>query len=263
MMQRTFSLIVVLSILFLAIGSSSAQVGAGACTVERKLNTGEAGIARLTFLRPNDSVEVPDVMVVLNCDTEPELLELIDPAPAFPRNTAPPRPKNDADATDDLPGYAIVNTSAANLRSGPGPGFTRVAVVDGGDRLVVLGRNRNETWWYVQAGDTRGWIWGQIVVLRGSLRNVPYMEAVGEIIQPTLVVSFAGNPVYDELSAAGRAICSIPGGGEWNVVARNSRSTWFLIETVCQDGTPITGWISADKGVLRNPGAVNIPVQNR
>ena len=159
-------------------------------------------------------------------------------------------------------GYLIVNTSYLNVRSGPDAGYTIVGLVGGSDTLEVVGRNDDRSWWYVDVGGVRGWINGEHVLVRGDLSDVPVVETEGELIQPTLYIGFPGNPLYDELSAAGQVLCNLPGDAEHALVGRSAGGNWYQIETTCNDET-VVGWIQADKGLVRNPAGVDIPITYR
>ena len=174
-------------------------------------------------------------------------------------NVAPPRPTNPDSALESLPGYLIVNTDNLNVRSGDGPQYTVVAIVDGGTNLIALGRNQKSTWWYVLADDILGWVWNDRVLGRGDLRHVPVVPSNGEIIRPTFFVWADDYPLYDALSVNGQVICSPTGGMEYYVIgqSRIREPNWYEIEADCG-----TGWIGKDNGALRNPAGVLIPVTN-
>ena len=54
---------------------------------------------------------------------------------------------------------AVVNTGALNVRSGPGPSYGIVTVVNQGNVLTLLGRNEDSTWAYIQTPSANlGWV---------------------------------------------------------------------------------------------------------
>ena len=218
----------------------------------------------LSFARLGSSLNLPDEVLGVRriaCSIAEDEIVSLQRSPSVGINEAVPSDVNDPDLVDDLPGYAIVNTAYANLRSGPAPAYSRVGVVAGGSYLIVLGQNgTSPLWWYVQSGDLIGWISGELVVGRGDLSNLPIIETQGELTPATLYIGFVGNPIYDQLSAAGKVICNVAGGGEFVIVGQSFNQVWFKIETTCLDGTPVTGWIEAERGLLRNPSGVVIPV---
>ncbi len=159
-------------------------------------------------------------------------------------------------------GYLLVNTSYLNVRSGDGLGYTILGVVSGGDMLPVVGRNEDRSWWFVDIGDVRGWVSGTMVFIRGDLTDVPVVESVGTLIQPTLYVGYAGNVIYSELSAAGVGVCTLPGRAEHLLVGRSAGGNWYQILTDC-NGEAVIGWIQANRGIVVNPAGLPIPITYR
>lgn len=214
----------------------------------------------IAFTEEGATLELPDSEIVLSCRSTAEEIVEMAVSPSVEFMGIMPMPTNDDDAIEGRPGYAIVNTSFANLRTGPGTQYTQVAVVRGATELIVLGHNPLQTWWYVQVGDIRGWIANSIVVVRGDLTDVPIVQTEGEIIQPRLYVGFTGNPLYNEVSPSADVICELEGRTEFLVLGRNLNGNWYYIEGRCLNGRTAEGWINADLGALRNPGGVRLDV---
>ena len=177
-------------------------------------------------------------------------------------NAVPPRPVNPPALLAGQPGYAVVNTDNLFFRTGDSPNYSVIGIVDGGTELAVLGRNEERTWWYVQVGGLRGWVKGEFLILRGNLTGVPEVPVLGSLTQPSLYVGYTGNPVYSLPNNFGGAVCAIPGNREFAVVGRTAASDWFLLEVPCgEDGEAnALGWLQADRGLLRNPAGLVIPV---
>jgi len=234
-----------------------------ACTV---INETTRGVSALSFNSLTDALVIPNAMMmmdlVLNCESDADVLTTIDPAPAVDVNADAPREVNDDELIASQNGYAIVNAFAANLRSGDNPVYSIVGVVRGNDRLVVLGHNEDESWWYVQAGEIRGWIWSDLVFLRGDLTDVPVIATVGERTPATIVVGLDGNPIFDVLSLDGNIVCNIKGGREYVLYGRNSNTSYVWIQGECLDGTMAWGWFESQWGAIRNTGRVPVPVLN-
>ncbi|MCA9882682.1 MAG: hypothetical protein KC615_01840 [Anaerolineae bacterium] len=247
------AIVMTLSVAIVANAQSSSE-----CILVAPTNQGE--IAAI-FLE-GDSVNVPPQNIILNCDADPGELAAIERAASPDLNTLLPIPNNPDGLAESQSGYGIVNTSFANLRSGPGPAYTRVAVVRGSTPLVILGQNDIQTWWYVQVGNVRGWIWNEIIVLRGDVSDVPVIATEPDITPPTLYVGFTGNPIYDALSTTGEVVCTTQGGLEYEILGRNLSATYYYVEAPCIDGEMATGWIQAIAGIVRNPAGVIIPVMN-
>jgi hypothetical protein len=225
----------------------------------------------VSFTGSDDRIVIPvarvngDTMqvtqIVLDCTTDAAAIaSQIERSPSLEINEVAPRPANEPGVAEAQAGYLIVNTSAANLRSCGAATCTRVAVVDGGSSLVVLGRNGDDSWWFVQAGDYRGWIAASVVIARGDLSDVPLVATQGERTPPTVYIGYPGNPIYNALMPGSAVICGVEGGREFALIGRNEDTTWLLIEAVCLDGTPATGWIDAQFVAIRNTGMVEVPV---
>ena len=175
-----------------------------------------------------------------------------------PLNAEPPRPINPDALLEGLPGSAIVNTDHLFLRSGDSARYTVIGVLDGGTQLAVLGRNEDRSWWYVQVGGLRGWVSNEFLVLRGDLTRTRVVPVTGSFTQPSLYVGFSGNPVYPG-PRLGEVVCTIPGNIEFPIEGRTAASDWYLITVEC-DGVSTPAWIQADRGLVRNPAGVFIPV---
>jgi len=189
------------------------------------------------------------------------ILALPAAAQQYDPNAPLPHATNPASVIRTLEGYLIVDTDNLFLRSGDGPQYTPIALIDGGTRLVVLGRNQvreSGLWWYVQVGMYRGWVTNEFVVGRGDLTDAPVIEARGEITPPTLFVG-VNNLVYSRPGSI-RVLCEIAGNTQYFVTGRDATAeNWYRIEVTC-DGVPTEGWIVAEAGFLRNPGGVSIPI---
>ncbi|MBC8099311.1 MAG: SH3 domain-containing protein [Armatimonadetes bacterium] len=170
----------------------------------------------------------------------------------------PPRPSNPDNLTTGQPGYLIVNTDNLNIRSGDGPEYTVVGVVDGGTELIVLGRNENRTWWYVQVADIKGWVIGELSIVRGDLTNIPVVPVLGEVARPSLYV-FVEATLFTIPVEGALGVCQIAGDRDYYVIGRTVSSVWLELEATC-DGATVTGWVKAELGGLRNAANSFIPV---
>jgi hypothetical protein len=214
------------------------------------------------FRNLNERLVVPRVdgsNFVLTCASPDEDAQIVQRSPSVPFGAIPPRPNNPDTVIDDLEGYAIVNAYSANIRSCDDVSCTQVALADGGDRLVVLGHNQDFSWWYVQAGDTRGWISNEIVFLRGDLTDLPFVATEGERTPPSVYVGYPGNPIFERLVAGSPLVCRIQGDNSYRLLGQSFNEEWLKIEATCLDGTPATGWMEAEFAIIRNPGNVPIP----
>jgi hypothetical protein len=181
--------------------------------------------------------------------------------PTVPINQPPPRPVNNPVLLAGERGYLIVNTDNLNLRSGPGAEYSQIAVLDGGTRLIALGTNGNfqRLWWYVEVGGLRGWVSNEFVVIRGDLRGLPVVPVLGELARPTLYVGLRA-PLYSAPGIFSAPICEVDGNLFYYVLGADARvASWYLIEADCF-GTTVTGWIQAERGLLRNPANIALPI---
>ncbi|QPC84776.1 SH3 domain-containing protein [Phototrophicus methaneseepsis] len=249
----------ILTLLLVIVGFASVQAQTPqSCVLTTTTDQGRIA----AIFAEETSITVPPDNIVINCDSDPLALTMITRATSPALNTLLPIPQHETGMAESQPGYAIVNTPFANLRSGPGPVNTRVAVVRGGTRLVILGQNASQTWWYVQVGDVRGWIWNDLLILRGDLTNIPLIETQAEITPPTLYVGFTGNPIYAALTTDAEVICPIMGNLEYKILGRNPSSSYYYIEATCLDGTIAAGWLQSQAGIIRNPASMTINIMS-
>ncbi|NWF69519.1 MAG: SH3 domain-containing protein [Chloroflexi bacterium] len=188
----------------------------------------------------------------------PSILGPVDgvTSPSVPINSAPPRPAGNEELASSQDGYLLVLVENANLRSGDDARYTVVAIVEGGAALIALGQNGDGSWWYVQAGEIRGWISNELVAIRGDLSNVPLVPVVGEIARPTLFIHIV-QPIYDV--PGGSPLCTIAANREYYINWRTDfEPVWYAIEATC-GGQEVLGWILGENGSFRNPGEVFIP----
>ncbi|MGB7342187.1 MAG: hypothetical protein WBC91_25040 [Phototrophicaceae bacterium] len=203
--------------------------------------------------------------VRLTCDSTASTFAQIDRSPAAPINTTLPQPNNLPGVAETQSGYLVVNVLNANLRSCDQPTCSRIAIVNNSDYLVVLGDNGatgDRLWWFVQAGDIRGWIWGDLVDGRGDLTDVPIVQTVGELAPATVYIGYTGNPLYNNLTASGQVICQVAAADNYPLLGRNSDTSWLWIEAQCVDGSTVQGWMNANNVAIRNTGNVFVPILN-
>lgn len=72
----------------------------------------------------------------------------------------------------------VVNTSFLNVRSGPGPEYSVIAIVVGGTELPVLGSNHSSSWYLVSTLIGQGWVDVTFTLPRGDFRTVPEIDDV-------------------------------------------------------------------------------------
>lgn len=186
------------------------------------------------------------------------VLPLGSSSPSVPLNAIPPRPDNDAELIAKLPGWLIVNTDNLSIRSGDGPQYSLVAIVDGGTKLIPLGRNLDFSWWYVQAGDKVGWAKAEFLIARGDLTDITVVPSNGEIARVKFFL-FSRTAIVASPSAGALELCSVPGNLNYLVVGRDAKINWYEIQATC-DNAVIKGWVPAAQGAIRNQSNEFIPV---
>jgi len=181
-------------------------------------------------------------------------------SPSVPLGAPVPVPMTDSVQIERLPAYAIANAEALNLRSGPSTKYTIVAVIRGGTRAAVLGRNDEGTWWLLDVNGVRGWAINDLIYLRGKgLIDVPEVNIPGEIQRPTFV-TFLPRFVYQIPNTLNiHYVCTAP-KGEYYLVGRDKANLFYQIETQCEDGRAVTAWVEAENGAVRNPAGLVFPV---
>lgn len=173
-------------------------------------------------------------------------------------NAVPPRPVNSDAVTSTLPGFLVVNTDNLSLRSGDGPEYTLVGIVDGGTKLIPLGRNLKFSWWLVQAGDIVGWAKAEFLVARGDLTSVKVVPSQGEITPATFYV-YSKSALLSAPKANAVPLCVIAGDTEYIAVGRTKATDWYEVQATC-DNAVVKGWLAAEKGAFRGPAGTFLPV---
>ena len=178
--------------------------------------------------------------------------------PSVPINAVPPMGLNPENIGPLYEGYLVVNTAWLNIRSGDGPEYTLVGRLAGGTELVVLGVNPARTWWYIEAGEIKGWVHNEYVVNRGDLRDVPVVVGQGEL-RPVRFYLYLDTQLWALPGRGGGQICWLEGEQEYLVVGRSFTGLSIAIEVDC-NGEIMTGWVPHDEGAVRNDGDLRIPV---
>lgn len=73
---------------------------------------------------------------------------------------------------------AVVRADLLNVRAGPGPEFTVLALAAQGDRFTVEGRSADGAWWQVCCvlDEQRGWVAAAFVSTEGDIEQVPVVR---------------------------------------------------------------------------------------
>ncbi len=185
---------------------------------------------------------------------EPVLFVTGDPN-RLPRLTNPPGLAEAGAA------YAVVNTDNLNLRTGDDIRYARIAILDGGTALILLGSNGARTadalWWYVEVGGVRGWVKNEFIVIRGNTAGIPVVETRGALAVPYFILG-APNFLRTVPAPGATVLCRLPANINFPVLLKDAaQASWFQIEAAC-GGETVIGWVQADAGFIRNEGGVVI-----
>ncbi len=95
---------------------------------------------------------------------------------ATSRPTITPMPTSTA-----IPIVRLKDTApiSVNVRSGPGTAYPILRQLGSGQEAVVIGRNKESSWWQIKFGndDAIGWLLGDLVILLGDEQAIPVSEA--------------------------------------------------------------------------------------
>lgn len=142
------------------------------------------------------------------------------------------------------------------IRSGPGTGYSQLAVAPRGSALPVLGRSANSQWLLVQSGSVQGWSAAWLARVEGDLSTVPVpggevrksaaapAPASGVTAVPTVGLRLRSGP-GTEHSVVG----SVRAGAPLPVVGRDAAGAWLQVETGGARGW-IAGWYTRPSGDL-------------
>jgi uncharacterized protein YraI len=149
-----------------------------------------------------------------------------------------------ANSTTNLPvteaeTFAFVNTGSLNIRAGPGVNYAIIGTVLGGERLPIIGRNADRSWYNVRTVFGDGWVSARFVIARNEFGNAPITTAAVDpatLTGPTAIINTGSLNIRSGDSAAYTILGVARGGDQFQIVARNASFTWILIRTANFDG---------------------------
>lgn len=115
-------------------------------------------------------------------------------APVVAAAESAPAPAPVIEAAPETP-TAIVRTPVLNLRAGPGVDFDLLGYVVDGNRLPIVGRNAETTWWQVEAAGAQAWVFGALVEAAGPVDQAPITATPAAAVEPAAAPATA--PVID------------------------------------------------------------------
>jgi len=124
-----------------------------------------------------------------------------NPQPVVAAPTATPQPPPKA--------IAVAYQSAANLRSGPGTNYTRIARMPLGESYEIVGRSADGTWWLVNTPGGFAWVADEAVITFNIDDSIPvisipallaYAQAGGQplaqAVPPITMLPETGDPSF-------------------------------------------------------------------
>jgi uncharacterized protein YgiM (DUF1202 family) len=139
---------------------------------------------------------------------------------------------------------AIVNTGALNIRSGPGPVYSSIAVVTYGQQLLLIGRNASATWVKVQLPNgLQGWANAYYLQTSVPVTTLPVVDAgTPDQSQAIGVVNTGAVNVRTGPGAQYNSIAVLGSGTTVTLIGRNADATWIKVRL----SNGVEGWINAD-----------------
>lgn len=143
---------------------------------------------------------------------------------------------------------AVVTTGRLNVRSGPGAGYTIVAVLTQGDTVTLLGRTITSSWVKVKtAGGVEGWISTFYITANMPVSSLP---SLGDAQPSGIIIAGTANlRVSPSITAAVKT--TLNQGTIVGVLARSSDGQWVKVSF-----NGLEGWVGA--GVI----ASSVPISS-
>ncbi|MEM6282669.1 MAG: SH3 domain-containing protein [Chloroflexota bacterium] len=153
----------------------------------------------------------------------------------------------------------VVNTSALNVRSGPGAQFSEVQTVAGGTELAVTGVTPDVVWYRVALAGGQGWVASEFVLFRGDAVAVPVISydnanAGATIDRPIVIVNTSFLNVRSGPGAQFTTVFTARGGAEFVVLGLASDGIWYNVSTPAG-----RGWVNSEFVIFRGL-AENVPI---
>ncbi len=116
----------------------------------------------------------------------------------------------------------VVNTGALNIRSGPGVQYNVIAAVYFGDVVILLGRNADSTWLFIQtAANVRGWVNARYITPNASISLLPVVDSSVSTPVPGVPTS---TPVGPTMTPTPVGPTAVPNTATINIGSLNIRS---------------------------------------
>lgn len=154
---------------------------------------------------------------------------------------------------------AVVATGALNVRSGPGLQYSVVAVVVGGERVTLLGRNSNSSWVLIrETSNVEGWVNASLLASNVPISSLPVVTdrtpdtlpttASAVVITSAINVRSGPGAIYPSAAVVTKDVTVA-------LLGRNEDGTWLQVRTA----SGVVGWANASN-VQANVEIASLPV---
>ncbi|MCP4361598.1 MAG: SH3 domain-containing protein [Chloroflexi bacterium] len=198
------------------------------------------------------------------------------PAIGAPSTTATPTPTYTptpgSTPVTPVPGTAVVNTGALNVRSGPGVQYGILTAIYQGEVVLLVARNADGSWVLIRTDDLiDGWVNSRYLLPSIPIANLPAIGEPGPTpvnpIAPTPTAT--GIPGAASITAAHLNVRNGPGvsyprvgsvdyGNVVSLLGRNLDSSWVIIASAGAQ----QGWVNS-KYVATNLNVGALPVSSQ
>jgi N-acetylmuramoyl-L-alanine amidase len=144
--------------------------------------------------------------------------------------------------TSEAP-IAVVRAAYLNVRSGPGPNYAVLGAVGLGDRLAIVGRTDDRSWYQVETPFGTGWVYAPYVSAQNEYGGAPITTASAAEAAVTGPIGIVNTGALHIRSGPGvqySSLGTLAGGTETQIIGRTADWSWWLLDT------PVgTGWANA------------------
>lgn len=153
----------------------------------------------------------------------------------------------------------VIRASVLNVRNAPSLGGAVMGRILRGQTYGVVGRNEDATWFVLQLGGYRGWVWGYYLFIDGNEFNPPVVSGLSVVGLPAgvtdtgvLGVTKAGLRLRSEPNMRGAQIGRVDWGAFVPIVGRTRASDWYQIVWKGTVGWVVSAYIDLRQGELKD-----------
>lgn len=149
----------------------------------------------------------------------------------------------------------IISTGALNLRSGPGPQYTDIGTLAGGEQGRIIGRSSDWGWWLLETRLGNGWASSRYILVRGDTSLVPSVAPGGvttptdgqgggaapapALTDPTALVATGALNIRSGPNIAFSSLGSVPAGTQMPIIGQSVDRGWWMVQSPHGNG-----WVS-------------------